>query len=203
MSLVVGFCGGSGSGKTTLCQKVYDAFSGNAVLVGMDNYYKDFPDIPFSERTKLNYDHPDIFDVELLRNHISALKNGQSVDMPEYNYTTFLREEKYNTVESKPLILVEGIMLFSSEELRNALDIKIFVDTDADARILRRILRDVKTRGRNLDWVISQYLSQTKPMHEAFVEPSKKYADLIVPEGGLNKIAVETIISLIKERIKL
>ena len=169
----------------------------------MDNYYKDFPDIPFSERTKLNYDHPDIFDVELLRNHISALKNGQSVDMPEYNYTTFLREEKYNTVESKPLILVEGIMLFSSEELRNALDIKIFVDTDADVRILRRILRDVKTRGRNLDWVISQYLSQTKPMHEAFVEPSKKYADLIVPEGGLNKIAVETIISLIKERIKL
>lgn len=203
MSLIVGICGGSGSGKTTLTNKIYENFLENAVVIPMDNYYKDFPEIPFSERIKINYDHIDTFENELLIEHLTMLKNGKSIEMPLYDYTTFLRKKDRITVHPKKLILVEGILLFAHPELVKLFDVKIFVDTDADVRILRRILRDVKLRGRNLDWVVNQYLTTAKPMHETFVEPSKKFADVIVPEGGNNEIASDMIIKSIGKKLDL
>lgn len=203
MSLIVGICGGSGSGKTTLTNKIYEKFLENAVVIPMDNYYKDFPEIPFSERIKINYDHIDTFENELLIEHLTMLKNGKSIEMPLYDYTTFLRKKDRITVYPKKLILVEGILLFAHPELVKLFDVKIFVDTDADVRILRRILRDVKLRGRNLDWVVNQYLTTAKPMHETFVEPSKKFADVIVPEGGNNEIASDMIIKSIGKKLDL
>ena len=167
-----------------------------------DNYYKQHDDMPYEERCRLNYDHPDAFDTELLIADLQALRRGEAVHSPTYDYTVHNRAAE--TVEVRParVILVEGILIFVDPALRELMDIKLFVDTDADVRILRRIMRDVKKRGRSLDSVVQQYLTTVKPMHEQFVEPSKRYADLIVPEGGKNAVALDMIIQRVKSHME-
>ncbi len=196
--MIIGIAGGSGSGKTTLCENIIAHFGDSIAVLRHDDYYKAHPDLPYSEREKLNYDHPHAFDNDLLVAHIDLLKAGQAVDCPTYDYTIHNRSELTRRVESRPVILLEGILIFEHPALRDRLDMKIFVDTDADVRILRRLVRDVKERGRTLESVVSQYLTTVKPMHEAFVEPSKKYADIIVPEGGMNPVAFGMIITEIE-----
>ena len=201
--LVIGICGGTGSGKTTLAQKIYNALEKDALLISMDCYYKNNAHLPFEERIKTNYDHPDAFDVDLLISHIKDLKGNKDIDYPTYNFSTHLRGEKWIHAKSKKIIIIEGIMLFAIPEIVELLDYKIFVDTDADVRILRRMLRDVKERGRDLDSVANQYLSTVKPMHETYIEPFKKrYSDIIVPEGGYNKNAFDMIVSTIVKKIE-
>ncbi len=200
--MVIGIAGGTGSGKTTLTQRLKERFGEDVGVLNHDNYYKAHDDMPFEERCKLNYDHPDSFDTGLLVRDLKLLRAGQAVQCPTYDYTVHNRAAA--TVEVRPakVIIVEGILIFQSQALRDLMDIKIFVDTDADVRILRRLLRDVKERGRSLDSVVEQYLTTVKPMHEAFVEPSKKYADLIVPEGGRNLVALEMIIQRVAHHIE-
>lgn len=199
--VIIGICGGTGSGKTTLAEKIYEEFNSCATLIGMDSYYKSNPAIPLEERAKCNYDHPDAFETELLIEHLKELKSGNGVDVPQYDYCNHLRKEQTTRVESKQIIIIEGILLLENAELCNLLDIKIFVDTDADVRILRRIMRDVKERGRSLDSVVAQYHSTVKPMHEQFVEPYKRRADIIVPEGGYNPVALDVIIGCINHKL--
>ena len=175
--MIIGIAGGSGSGKTTLCENIIAHFGDSIAVLRHDDYYKAHPDLPYSEREKLNYDHPHAFDNDLLVAHIDLLKAGQAVECPTYDYTVHNRSDLTRLVVSRPVILLEGILIFESQALRDRLDMKIFVDTDADVRILRRLVRDVKERERTLESVVSQYLTTVKPMHEAFVEPSKKYAD--------------------------
>lgn len=193
--LLIGLCGGTGSGKTTLAKKIYDSLgSENAVLIGMDSYYKANWNIPYEERIKTNYDHPNAFDTELMVYHLNELKEGKTILCPVYDFTQHQRRRnEYTRIESKAIIIVEGILLFESLALRNLLDVKIFVDTDADVRILRRITRDVHERGRSLESVIAQYLATVKPMHEQFIEPYRRTADIIVPEGGHNTVAFDVI----------
>lgn len=199
--VVIGICGGTGSGKTTLAEKLYQKFSSSATLISMDSYYKSNPSMPFEERKKCNYDHPNAFETELLIDHLHKLKCGKAVDVPQYDYCTHLRKDERIRVESNRIIIVEGILLFENIELCNLFDIKIFVDTDADVRILRRIMRDVNERGRDLNSVIEQYQSTVKPMHEQFVEPYKRRADIIVPEGGYNDVALDVIIGSVNHKL--
>lgn len=199
--VLIGICGGTGSGKTTLAEKIYNKFNSCATLIGMDSYYKSNPKIPLEERAKCNYDHPDAFETELLIEHLKELKKGNAVDVPQYDYCNHLRKEETIKVESKQIVIIEGILLLENIELCNLLDIKIYVDTDADVRILRRIMRDVKERGRSLDSVVEQYQSTVKPMHEQFVEPYKRRADIIVPEGGYNFVALDVIIGCISHKL--
>ena len=200
--LIIGFCGGTGSGKTTLAERVIKAVGGDGVLVSMDYYYTDHREMPLEERAKINYDHPNAFDTDLLISHLKELKAGKSIVHPTYDYANHARSEKWVELDSAKVIIVEGILLFENKDLVDMLDIKIFVDTDADVRILRRLCRDVKERGRNMDSVVNQYLTTVKPMHERFVEPSKRVADIIVPVGGHNDVAFNMIISTILKRIK-
>ena len=193
--LIIGIAGGSGSGKTTLAERIAAHFGDSVATLRHDDYYKEQKGLSLAERAAINYDHPDAFDTELLISHLEALTRGVAVDAPIYDYTIHDRSEATRRVEPREVILLEGILILENEALRSLLDIKLFVDTDADVRILRRITRDVKGRGRSLDSVIGQYLATVKPMHEAFVEPSKKHADLIVPEGGENAVAFEMIIA--------
>ena len=202
-TLVIGICGGTGSGKTTLAEKIKEVFDDNCILLCHDFYYKAHDDMPFEERCKLNYDHPNAFDTALLAEHIKQLKEGKSVEHPVYDYTIHNRKKEKVKLEPKKIIIVEGIMIFENSELTDLMDIKVFVDTDADVRIIRRLLRDVNERGRSLDSVISQYLTTVKPMHEEFVEPSKKKADIIIPEGGFNKVALSVLIHQIKSFLDL
>ncbi len=199
--MVIGIAGGTGSGKTTLTQRLKERFGEDVGVLNHDNYYKAHDDMPFEERCKLNYDHPDSFDTDLLVRDLKLLRMGQAVQCPTYDYTVHNRAAATVEVHPAKVIIVEGILIFQSQALRDLMDIKIFVDTDADVRILRRLLRDVKERGRSLDSVVEQYLTTVKPMHEAFVEPSKKYADLIVPEGGRNLVALEMIIQRVAHHI--
>ena len=199
--VIIGICGGTGSGKTTLAQKIYNEFSSCTTLISMDSYYKSNPSIPFEQRVKCNYDHPDAFETNLLIGHLKELKNGNAVEVPQYDYCTHLRKDEYVRAESNRIIIVEGILLLENIELCNLLDIKIYVDTDADVRILRRIMRDVKERGRSLDSVVEQYQSTVKPMHEQFVEPYKRRADIIVPNGGHNAVALDVIIGSINHKL--
>ena len=201
--LIIGICGGTGSGKTTLAQKIYSALKKDSLLISMDCYYKNNAHIPFEERIKTNYDHPDAFDVDLLIEHIKLLKDGKRIKCPTYNFSTHLRGEEVIEMQSKKVIIIEGIMLFAVPQIVELFDYKIFVDTDADVRILRRMLRDVKERGRSLDSVADQYLSTVKPMHEAYIEPFKKrYSDIIVPEGGYNKNAFDMIVATIVDKMQ-
>ena len=192
--ITIGIAGGTGSGKTTITRRILDEFGGDVSVLYHDNYYKRHDDIPFPERKKLNYDHPNAFDTPLLVQHLDALRAGQAIECPTYDYTVHNRAAETITVTPAKVIVVEGILIFADEELASEMDIKIFVDTDADVRILRRIVRDVKERGRTLDSVVNQYLTTVKPMHEQFVEPSKRKADLIVPEGGRNMVALDMLI---------
>ena len=198
---VIGVAGGTGSGKTTLATKLKNAVRDDAIILSHDFYYRDNATISYEERTKLNYDHPNAFDTDLLIEDIKKLKNGQAIDHPQYSFVTHTRTGETVHVEPTAVIIVEGILIFENKELLNLMDIKVFVDTDADIRLIRRLTRDVKERGRSLDSVISQYMNTVKPMHEQFVEPSKKYADIIIPEGGENLVALHMLIDRINALI--
>lgn len=202
-TILIGIAGGSGSGKTTLANRLIEYFGENEVsLLRHDNYYKRHDEMTYEERTRLNYDHPDAFDTELLCRHIGELKAGRPVEMPVYDYSVHNRSDQTTTVLPNPVIILEGIMIFAEPELVKRMDFKIFVDTDADERILRRIIRDVNHRGRSLDSVIDQYRTTVKPMHDQFVEPSKRKADIIIPEGGRNEAAMQVIVELIRSRLR-
>ncbi len=197
--VVIGVAGGTGSGKSTLVKRLQEAFRNDDVAtICHDFYYKAHPELTYEERTKLNYDHPDAFDTWLMVEHIKALKEGKSVECPTYSFVEHNRVEETQPVKPSKVIIVDGILIFENEELRNIMDIKVYVDTDADVRLARRILRDVRERGRSMESVISQYTTTVKPMHEQFVEPSKRYADVIIPEGGFNSVAVSMLIQNIR-----
>ena len=200
--LIIGIAGGTGSGKTTLARHVADAFGDRVAVITHDSYYRAQNDKTYEERCLQNYDHPDAFETDLLRAHLDALCRGQSVDVPVYDYTIHNRSDKVVTVHPTPLIVLEGILIFSDASLRDMMDLRVFVDTDADVRILRRIIRDVKKRERTLESVIDQYLTTVKPMHEAFVEPSKKNAHIIIPEGGRNQVALDMVIGRIRQHLE-
>lgn len=201
-TIIIGIAGGTGSGKTTLTERLRDHFGQNEVsVINHDSYYKRHDELPYDERCKLNYDHPDSFDTELMVQHLQALRRGEAVEVPVYNYAIHNRSNQTITVRPAPVIIVEGILIFASPELCELMDLKVFVDTDADVRILRRIVRDVKARGRTLDSVVTQYLTTVKPMHEQFVEPSKRKADLIVPEGGRNEVALDMLIKWVSNHL--
>lgn len=200
--LVIGIAGGTGSGKTTLTNRLKEKFGDDVSVISHDNYYKSQDDIPFEQRVKANYDHPDSFETDLLIFHIKQLKAGKSIECPIYSFTEHTRTKETRTIKPTKVIIIDGILIFQNPELLSLMDIRIFVDADPDVRILRRILRDVKERGRSLDSVVTQYLSTVKPMHEQYVEPSKRNADIIVLEGGYNVVALDMIIQRINGHIK-
>ena len=201
--VIIGVAGGTGSGKSTLVKRLQEAFKNDDVAtICHDFYYKAHPELTYEERTKLNYDHPDAFDTWLMVEHIKALKEGKAVECPTYSFVEHNRAEQTLHIEPSKVIIVDGILIFENEELRNILDIKVFVDTDADVRLARRILRDVRERGRSMESVISQYTTTVKPMHEQFVEPSKRHADVIIPEGGFNSVAVSMLIQNIRSIVE-
>ena len=191
--LVIGIAGGSGSGKTTLTNQIAAQFPEDITVITHDNYYKQHNDMTYEERSRLNYDHPNAFDTELMIEHMKLLREGKTIQCPVYDYTIHNRSNNVMEIVPSKVIIVEGILIFENKELCDQMDIKIFVDTDADLRIVRRIRRDVMERARSLDSVINQYIETVKPMHEQFVEPSKKNASIIVPEGGHNTVAMEMI----------
>lgn len=199
--MIIGIAGGTGSGKTTITRKLAEYFGDNVSVIYHDNYYKAHHAMTYEERTHLNYDHPDAFDTELLVQALRDLKAGREVECPVYDYTIHDRSEKTVTIRPSGVILVDGILILQDPALCEQMDVKIFVDTDADVRILRRILRDVEERGRSLESVVTQYLTTVKPMHEQFVEPSKRNADIIIPEGGQNLVALEMVIQRIRAHI--
>lgn len=201
-TIIIGIAGGTGSGKTTLADKLVNSFGREEVsILRHDAYYKRHDNMTFEERCKLNYDHPDAFDNDLLVEHILDLKEGKSIEMPVYDYTIHNRSDETITVEPAPVVILEGILIFAEPTLCDLMDIKVFVDTDADVRILRRIIRDVNERGRSLDNIIRQYLTTVKPMHEQFVEPSKRRADVIIPDGGQNRVALEMLIQRVSSQL--
>ena len=199
--IIIGIAGGTGSGKSTLADNIKKEFKNNISMISHDYYYKNNTHLPFEERVKLNYDHPEAFDTDLLIEHLQKLKKGEKVKRPSYSFIEHLREQETYDVVPKKVIIVEGILIFENKTLRDMMDIKIFVDADADIRFIRRLLRDVEERGRTLSSVVEQYCNTVKPMHEQFVEPSKKYADIIVPEGGHNKVALNMIVEKIRSII--
>lgn len=200
--ITIGIAGGTGSGKTTITRTLQDRFSHHVSVIYHDNYYHAHDDMTYEERSRLNYDAPEAFDTKRLIHDLKALRRGEAVDCPVYDYTIHNRSKETLHIEPSPVIIVEGILILQNPELCSLLDIKLFVDTDADVRILRRLTRDVKDRGRSLDSVVEQYLSTVKPMHDQFVEPSKRYADVIVPEGGKNLVALMMIIQRIAYHIE-
>ena len=201
-NLIIGIAGGSGSGKTTLTSQIAAQFSDNVTVIKHDNYYKAHDDMDYDERSRLNYDHPNAFDTDLMIEHLKALKAGKTVQCPVYDYKIHNRSKDTITIVPEKVIIVEGILIFENKELCDMMDIRVFVDTDADIRIIRRIKRDVLERARSLESVINQYVETVKPMHEQFVEPSKKNANIIVPEGGYNKAAMDMLQNQIRSHLK-
>lgn len=200
--IVIGIAGGTGSGKTTVVTKIANSLpQENVTILPQDAYYKDNSELTFEERKKINYDHPNSIDFELLLKHINTLKKAKEIKQPIYSYITHSREDDYKVVHPKEILIVEGILVFTNEELRKLCDIKIFVHTDADDRLIRRIKRDITERGRDVQEVLSRYEKTLKPMHNQFIEPTMKYADMIVPVGGENKVAIDILVSMIKEKI--
>ncbi len=197
-SLTIGIAGGTGSGKTTITRKIVSEFGSDVSVIYHDNYYKAHDDMSYAQRSALNYDHPNAFDTPLMLRHIRALKRGIAVECPVYDYSVHNRSKNTVRIEPAKVLVVEGILIFADRELCDEMDIKLYVDTDADVRILRRIVRDVRDRERSLESVINQYLTTVKPMHEQFVEPSKRNADIIIPEGGHNAVAM----AMVMERIR-
>ena len=200
--LVIGIAGGSGSGKTTLMKNLIDTFGGGITVLSHDNYYKRHDALSYEERCKLNYDEPDAFDTSLMVYQLDQLRHGQAIDCPVYDFTVHNRSNETIRIVPEKVIIVEGILIFENEELRKLMDIRVFVDTDADIRLCRRIKRDVNKRGRSLESVLTQYQDTVKPMHEKYVEPSKKYADLVVPEGGKNQVALDMIQGRIRRHLE-
>lgn len=199
--LVIGIAGGSGSGKTTLMKNLIERFGDVVTVLSHDNYYKRHDELPYEERCKLNYDEPDAFDTSLMVYQLDCLRHGEEIDCPVYDFTVHNRSMDTIHVVPKRVIIVEGILIFENPELRSLMDIRIYVDTDADIRLCRRIKRDVNKRGRTLESVLLQYQQTVKPMHEKYVEPSKKYADIVVPEGGKNLVALDMIIGRIQRHL--
>ena len=199
--MAIGIAGGTGSGKTTITRLLSERFGKDVSVIYYDNYYKAHDDLTYDERAKINYDCPDAFDTELFLEDVAKLKRGEDVLCPVYDYTVHNRSNQTLLIKSAPVILLEGILLLSDERIRDLLDIKIFVDTDADVRILRRIMRDVEERKRSLESVVEQYLTTVQPMHEMYVEPSKRHANIIIPEGGHNMVAVNMLMERINAHI--
>lgn len=200
--LIIGIAGGTGSGKTTLVNRLMEQFGEDISVLPHDNYYAEHHNLTLEERQSLNYDHPAAFDTDRMIQDLQDLRDGKTIHCPVYDYSIHDRTDETRELKPNKVILVEGILIFENKALRDLMDIKIFVDTDADVRILRRIIRDVKERGRSLDSVVEQYLATVKPMHQQFVEPSKRYADVIVPEGGKNLVALMMIIQRIAYHIE-
>jgi uridine kinase len=197
--MIIGICGGTGSGKTTVAQKIIAPVGvDNVVYLQQDSYYRNLGDMPLDLRHRVNYDHPDAFDTELLINHLAALRAAESIEQPIYDYPTHSRKAETIHVEPRPVIILEGILVFVNSQMRGLMDLKIFVDTDADIRFIRRLDRDVHERGRTVESVITQYTTTVRPMHLQFVEPSKRYADIIIPEGGFNDVGIDLITGKIK-----
>ena len=199
--LVIGIAGGTGSGKTTLMNNLIAAFQKDVTILSHDNYYKRHDDLTYEERCRLNYDEPAALETDLMAHHLDLLRQGQSIECPVYDFAQHNRSDDTITVVPKRVIIVEGILIFENEPLRNLMDIKIFVDTDADVRLCRRIKRDVNKRGRTLESVLTQYQETVKPMHEKYVEPSKRFADIVVPEGGKNLVALDMIMGRIARHL--
>ena len=195
--LVIGIAGGTGSGKTTLMNNLIEAFRNDVTILSHDNYYKRHDDLTYEERCKLNYDEPAALETDLMAYHLDQLRHGKPIDCPVYDFTQHNRSNETIRIEPKKVIIVEGILIFENKPLRDLMDIKIFVDTDADVRLCRRIKRDVNKRGRTLESVLTQYQETVKPMHEKYVEPSKRFADIVVPEGGKNLVALDMIMGRI------
>ena len=200
--LVIGIAGGTGSGKTTLMKNLIEKFSDDVTILSHDNYYKRHDDMTYEQRCKLNYDEPAALETDLMAAHLDRLRHGEAIDCPVYDFTVHNRSDETIRIVPKRVIIVEGILIFENEELRNLMDIRIFVDTDADVRLCRRIKRDVNKRGRTLESVLTQYQETVKPMHEMYVEPSKKFADIIVPEGGKNLVALDMITGRIQRHLE-
>jgi uridine kinase len=197
--VVIGVTGGSGSGKTSVTKAIYESFRGHSILMlEQDYYYKDQSHLPFEERLKTNYDHPLAFDNNLLIEHLEKLLRFEPIEKPVYDYSLHTRSDKVIPVEPQDVIILEGILVLEDERLRNLMDIKLFVDTDADLRIIRRLQRDIQERGRTLDSVIDQYVNVVRPMHNQFIEPTKRYADVIIPEGGHNHVAIDLMVTKIQ-----
>ncbi len=200
--LVIGIAGGTGSGKTTLMNNLIAEFSDVVTILSHDNYYKRHDELTYEQRCLLNYDEPDALETGLMARHLEQLRRGEAIDCPVYDFTLHNRSDQTIRIVPQKVIIVEGILIFENEQLRNLMDIRIFVDTDADVRLCRRIKRDVNKRGRTLESVLNQYLQTVKPMHERYVEPSKKYADLVVPEGGKNLVALDMIEGRIRRHLE-
>ena len=200
--LVLGIAGGSGSGKTTLMNNIVARFQEDITVLSHDSYYKRHDDMTYEERCQLNYDEPAALETELMVRHLDLLRSGQAIDCPVYDFTVHNRSSETTRVEPRKVIIVEGILIFENPQLRDLMDVRIFVDTDADIRLCRRVKRDVNKRGRSLESVLTQYQQTVKPMYEKYVEPSKKYAHILVPEGGKNTIAQEFIISLLEKHLE-
>ena len=196
--LLIGIAGGTGSGKTTITEKIVEQFPDQITIINQDSYYRAFNNLPLEQRKKINFDHPDSFDWLLLFKHLENLKNNVPIEAPIYDFKKHNRSSRTILKKPSPIIIIEGILIFDNKQLRELMDIKIFVDTDSDIRILRRIARDIEERGRSLSSVIAQYNETVRPMHIEFVEPTKRFADVIIPEGGYNLIGIDMIIAKIK-----
>jgi len=201
--LIIGIAGGTASGKTSIARKIAANIGGEATIIKQDNYYYSHPEMTMEERDKLNFDHPDSFENELLIEHLGKLRENIAIPMPVFDYKTHLRSNEIITVTPSQVFILEGILIFSDKKLRNMLDIKIFIDTDADLRILRRIERDLKDRKRSIESVFEQYRTTVRPMHLEFVEPSKRYADIIIPTGAQNTVAIDMVIRSIKQKLSI
>lgn len=200
--IIIGVAGGTGSGKTTVSEAILDRVGDDRIAyIQHDSYYKDLGHLPPEDRAKVNFDHPDALDSELLAQHLRLLKEGQAVEVPVYDFTTHTRPSETRRIEARKVIVVEGILIFAERALRDLMDVKIYVDTDADIRFIRRLQRDITERGRNAASVIQQYLETVRPMHLEFVEPSKRYADIIIPEGGFNITAIDMIVARVQAMI--
>ena len=200
--LIVGIAGGTGSGKSTVARRIASAFEASGVaFIDMDAYYRNFAHLPMEARRRINWDHPEALDLELLVAHLECLRRGEAIEKPVYDFVTHTRALETERVEPMPVVVIDGILLFAEQRVREACDVKVFVDADADVRLIRRIRRDMTERGRPLDEILEQYLSTVQPMHLQFVEPSKRYADVIVPRGGHNEVAIEMLVAKIRARI--
>lgn len=200
--LVVGIAGGTASGKTTVARKIHEALRGSRVaFIDQDAYYRDLSDMDLADRREVNFDHPDAFDTDLLVSQLRALKAGAAVHKPVYNFVTSTREKHTTTVDPGDIVLIEGILVLHMEAVRSELDVRIFVDAEDDVRIIRRLTRDIKERGRDFDHVVQQYFRHVRPMHMGFVEPSKRWADIIVPHGGNNDTAIEMLVGALQARL--
>ena len=201
--MIIGICGGTGSGKTTIARAIVDAVgSENVVLVEQDSYYRNLADMPLDDRHHANFDHPDAIDSDLLVNHVKRLKLGQPIDMPIYDMVTHTRSDRVEVIEPRPVVIVEGILIFAERRILELLDVRVFVDTPDDVRLIRRLRRDINERGRTFERTLDQYEKTIRPMHFEFVEPSKRFADVIIPEGGQTDTSVSMLCSLVREKLK-